>query len=104
MTNPNEQMHKEAVKSKLNQLMHKVVAKESAKKKKGWAKVGEAFGMLLGNAVFDQLADAMVSSDSYLVFSTTKVTFEGKSRVIGIGCFGNVFISEEIDKVLERGF
>jgi len=44
-----------------------------------------------------------MSTDNYVLFSTTKITWEGETRIIGIGAFGNVFITKELDESLNKG-
>ncbi|MBK8442421.1 MAG: hypothetical protein IPL35_02955 [Sphingobacteriales bacterium] len=38
------------------------------------------------------MIDNSVSTDNYILFSTTKYSLEGETKVVGIGAFGNVFI------------
>jgi len=92
ITNPPPERHKEAVKTEVNKLMQKEISKEAGDN----GSTGQIFGALLGGAVIDKMVDNMVSTDNYLLFSTTKVTWEGQTRVIGIGAFGNVFITRKI--------
>ena len=44
----------------------------------------------------------MLLQDNYILFSTTKMTLDGEIKVVGIGAFGNVFISNKIDKAIEE--
>src|ERR1700761_6028278 len=85
ITNPGPERHKEAVKVELNKLMQNKLSDSG--------EGVEAFGSLVGGALIDRMVDNVVSSDSYLLFSTTKVTWDGNSRVVGIGAFGNVYIT-----------
>ncbi len=62
----------------------------------------QAITMMLGGAVLDGFVDNVVSSDNYILFSTTKMTLDGEIKVVGIGAFGNVFISNKIDKAIEE--
>jgi hypothetical protein len=92
ITNPPPERHKDAVKTEINKLMQKEISKEAGDA----GTTGQVFGTLIGGAVVDRMVDTMVSTDNYLLFSTTKVTWEGQTRVIGIGAFGNVFITRKI--------
>jgi hypothetical protein len=68
-----------------------------------WEQLGQAFGMMLGGALVDRIVDNFVSTDNYVLFSTTKVSWEGKTKIIGIGAFGNVFISSKLDEAINEG-
>jgi hypothetical protein len=93
ITNPDPERHKEAVKTEINKLMQK----ELSDKAGDTGTTGQVFGALLGGAMIDRMVSTMVSTDNYLLFSTTKVTWEGQTRVIGVGAFGNVFITRKIN-------
>jgi hypothetical protein len=49
-------------------------------------------GELLGASLASNLIKNMVTVDNYLVCSITIATIGGKSKAIGIGAFGNVWI------------
>lgn len=87
-TNPSENKHKEAVKAKVNSIVMPV----------------DASGYQVGNAYVDQLVTTHVGSSSYLLFSTTEVTWNGETWTVGFGVFGNVFLSNVIDQVLGKQF
>lgn len=103
ITNPNQDRHKEVVKNKLNVLMQKAMKESLKNSDTGAEQIGSALGLMLGGAMLDRMIESMVSSDNYVLFSTTKATWEGKTKIIGIGVFGNVFISDEIDNALKDG-
>lgn len=102
-TNPNQDRHKEVVKNKLNVLMQKAVKDSFKNSDSGAEQIGSALGLMLGGAMLDRMIESMVSTDNYVLFSTTKISWEGKTKLIGIGAFGNVFISDEIDSALKEG-
>src|SRR4051812_47349612 len=79
ITNPGPERHKEAVKTELNKLMQQEISDKAGET----GTTGQALGALLGGAVIDRMVNNMVSTDNYLLFSTTKVTWEGQTRVIG---------------------
>jgi hypothetical protein len=103
LTNPTQDRHKEAVKNKLNVLMQKSIKDSMKNSDSGAEQIGSALGLMLGGAILDRMIESMVSSDNYVLFSTTKATWEGKTKIIGVGVFGNVFISDEIDNALKDG-
>lgn len=67
----------------------------------GAKQFGSALGLMLGGVMLDRMIENMVSTDNYVLFSTTKITWEGETKLIGVGLFGNVFISSEIDEALK---
>lgn len=99
-TNPSIDEHKEAMKNKLNSLLQKNLKQELTE----MDDTAQALSMMLGGAVLDGFVDNAVSSDNYILFSTTKMTSYGKSKVVGFGVFGNVYISNKIDKAIEQRF
>ncbi len=103
LTNPNQERHKEVVKSKLNVILQKAMKDGLKNSDSGAEQLGSALGLMLGGALLDRMIETMVSTDNYVLFSTTKITWEGKSNLIGIGAFGNVFISDKIDEALKGG-
>jgi hypothetical protein len=103
LTNPSQERHKEVVKNKLNVIMQKAINESLKNSDSGAQQIGSALGLMLGGAMLDRMIESMVSTDNYVLFSTTKITWEGKSKLIGIGLFGNVFISDELDQALKDG-
>jgi hypothetical protein len=75
LTNPDEQKHKEAVKSKIENIVMPSQSEYNA-----------------GNPYIDQLVNTHVGSTSYFFFSTTEVTWDEEKRTIGFGIFGHVFL------------
>lgn len=95
ITNPTVDAHKAKVKevfySKLD-IQGRATAGEN-----DYEKAGAALGSALGLQLVDKMLDAMISRDSYVLFSTTKVTHKGSSNIIGVGFLGNVFITKDFD-------
>lgn len=100
LTNPDRERHKEVIKNKVNIAMQKSMTRHSGSQ----ASTGQALGMMLGGFFIDNIIDQMISIDNYVLFSTTKVTMDGETHVVGIGIFGNVFVTNEIDEFLENVF
>ena len=73
------------------------VAQKEMKAKASDAGGLESLGMMLGTTLAEGLINNMVSRDNYLLFSLTKVTFDGESKIIGIGILGNVFLTGKVD-------
>ena len=103
ITNPDSQRNKEVIKDKLNLLMQKSI-KESAKENDNkWESAGQALGLIFGKPIIDDVVDNLISTDNYVFFSTTKLTWEGNTTIIGIGAFGNVFLTSKLDEALNEG-
>lgn len=103
LTNPNQDRHKEVIKNKLNTYMQKSMKESQTKTDNEWEKAGQALAMMFGGALVDKIIDNLVSTDNYVLFSTTKISWEGETKIIGIGAFGNVFITNELDKAMNKG-
>ena len=95
ITNPSPEEHKQAVKELFNQHIQKSLSEEDSND-------FEKAGILLGSSLAENLIENSISRDNYILFSTTISTWEGKSKSIGYGFFGNVFLSEDIKSRLER--
>lgn len=101
ITNPDTDRHKEAVKAKFDAYLQKAAREGIAESDNTWEQAGQAIGLMLGGALVGYAVDNLVSTDNYVVFSVTKVSWEGKSRIIGVGAFGNVFLSKKVDEFFE---
>jgi hypothetical protein len=102
ITNPDKERHTEVVKSKVIASMQKALH-EDANAKQEDAVVGEALGLMIGGFLIDQFLESNLSVENYIFLSITKLTWQGESRTIGIGAFGNVFITPEFDKAINDG-
>jgi hypothetical protein len=84
-TNPSIEDHRQAVTEKMKE---KMTESSNSESKNEWQKAGEAIGMAIGGGIVEK----SVSRDNYLLFSLTKITFGDKSKNIGLGIIGNVWI------------
>ncbi len=100
LTNPNQDRHKEVIKNKINSYMQKAMKQDITQT---GSKLGQAIGMMMGGALVDRIVDNLVSTDNYVLFSTTKISWEGEMKVIGIGAFGNVFVTNKLDEAMNEG-
>ncbi len=80
-----------------------MIEKDSEKEKSTLEDTGNAFGMAFGTVIINQLVENLVSTNNYILFSTTKVTLKGETKTIGFGVFGNVFLTSQLDKALNNG-
>ena len=95
-TNPNEKSHQDAVKTKVNSYMQKNISNKNNA-------LENILGAVFGGTVVNTIVNNIVSRDNYFLFSLTKINWEGKSNTVGIGAFGNVYISKKFDQALENG-
>jgi hypothetical protein len=102
VSNPDTQAHKNTVKIKMSNYVQEVLDNQLSGSTNIFGQLGLAFGKVLGGSVIDVLVNDMVSRGNYFVFSTTRIRWEGKNEVIGIGIFGNVFLNPRIDKEIEK--
>jgi hypothetical protein len=93
LTNPNQESHREKVKMIFKNFYQKSLEENSLDEDGGLAVLGN----FLGTSLINTLVDSAISSDNYVLFSLTKLTFEGEETVIGFGIFGNVFLSDKIE-------
>jgi hypothetical protein len=103
ITNPQPERHKEAVRNKLNSALQTTMKEKMDDSDDNWEKAGTALGMMLGGTLIDQMINRMVTTNNYVFFSTTKVNWEGQSKTIGFGIFGNVYITTQLDDALNNG-
>ena len=97
LTNPDQDRHKEVIRNELNSYFQQNMTESDDKLEQ----IGQTVGMMLRGAFIDGMINNLVSTDNYLLFSTTKITLDGKTKIIGIGAFGNVFLINKLNKVME---
>lgn len=98
LTNPGTEKHKEEVKLKMNAFLEKEMNKENDE----LSTAGGLIGNTLAKSMINMMVDNMVSSSNYILFSTTDVTYEGKTKTIGFGILGTIFLSGKIDEALKQ--
>lgn len=103
ITNPNQDRHKEVIKNKLKTYMQKSLNEKNTETNNQWEQAGQALGLMISGAIIDPIIDNLVSTDNYVLFSTTKISWEGKTKIVGIGAFGNVFLTSQLDDYLNDG-
>ncbi|MDQ6530094.1 DUF4359 domain-containing protein [Flavobacterium sp. LHD-85] len=101
-TNPGTEKHKEEVKLKMNAFLEKEIDKENTTSNNQMSEAGGILGNALAQSMVNMLVDNIVSSSNYIIFSTTDVTVEGKTKTIGFGILGNVFLSSKIDEAIKQ--
>ncbi len=103
LTNPDQNRHKEVVKDKLITFLQKSIKKDQTKPNDEYEEAGQAIRIMLGGMIVEKILDNFLSTDNYVVFSITKITWQGEKKIIGIGALGNVFLTKELDEALNKG-
>jgi hypothetical protein len=91
LTNPDQDRHKEIIKNKLLTSLQKSMKQNQTQIKDDWEEAGQALGIILGGVIIDGLLNNLMSTDNYVLFSTTKITWDGERKIIGIGALGTFF-------------
>ncbi|NLO71121.1 MAG: DUF4359 domain-containing protein [Porphyromonadaceae bacterium] len=97
ITNPDEQLHKEAVSVKMDKIVGNILEKYGLNNN-----LLSSIGNDVTNKFTGQLIDSRISADNYFLFSLTKLNWENEDYVIGIGAFNKVYISKNVDEIAER--
>ena len=102
ITNPNEDKHKSAVKSKLVafKMSKDITDKTNNTSNSDYNSarhIGVVLGSVIGSSILEEIVNDLVSTDNYLIFSTTKLAVKGENKIVGFGVFGNVFISDKLN-------
>ncbi|MCD0476696.1 DUF4359 domain-containing protein [Flavobacterium sp. EDS] len=102
ITNPDTNRHKEEVKSKIHEYLQNSLANDVNEADDKWSKASKLFGNLLGETMINNMVNTMITSNNYILFSTTNATSEGKTKTIGLGIFGNVFLSNKVNEAFKN--
>lgn len=102
LTNPDQDRHKEVLKAKFNSYIQHHISEGPTEADDEWLQAGDALEMMIVGALLDRILSNMVTVDNYVIFSRTIISWGGESRVIGIGAFGNVFLTRETIEILDE--
>lgn len=97
VTNPSQDKHKLALKDKFISSITTELDKQ--KQKTGM----EGLQLSVATMFINNMVDNTVTSNSYLLFSTTKIKIDGVEKTIGFGILGHVYLSSKIDEALNEG-
>jgi|JI8StandDraft_1071087.scaffolds.fasta_scaffold149401_2 hypothetical protein len=103
-SNPSIEKHQEAIKIKVKTIMQQSFQVDIQLSANKWEQAGQELGLMIGGALLDPIIENIVSTDNYLFFSITKITWKGETNAVGIGIFGNVFVNPKIDAALNDKF
>ena len=68
----------------------------------GLEALGSSLGMALGGSFVNEIMSSLITVDSYILLSLTKINYKEESRIIGVGILGNVFIFNEATKIIDE--
>ncbi len=102
-TNPKQEIHKEVLKAKISMHLQQSASVGVNEASTSWERAGQSFGLMLGSFIVDQAVNKLVSTNNYVLFSTTRITWQGETHTIGVGAFGNVYVSGKVDEALKKG-
>ena len=94
LTNPGKELHKEQLKIKLTEVIG-----EAMQERQDNLIVYGAWEMA-GGMMIEAFTENHMSVDNYFLFSLTRLHWDGRSYIIGIGGFGQVYITKRLDKEL----
>ena len=99
LTNPNTD-HKKIMIIKLTKLTQQALPKSDEKMEN----TGSISGMLLAEKFINKMVDQIISVDNYVLFSVTIANYRGRTKTIGLGFFGHVYVTSQVDKFLSKEF
>ena len=100
LTNPNTESHKKIMIIKLTKLTQQALPKSDEKMEN----TGSISGMLLAEKFINKMVDQIISVDNYVLFSVTIANYRGRTKTIGLGFFGHVYVTSQVDKFLSKEF
>lgn len=103
LTNPDQNRHKEVLRNRINAYMQHSVVSAQNNTSDEWNDTSNTLAIMLSGVFVDQLLENLISTENYVVFSLTKITWQGETKIIGIGAFGNVYFTKKIDRTLDEG-
>lgn len=99
ITNPDERRHKEIMMNKVKpEMIQGFFGEKEVEKMTNL----DAISFMFGSTVVEKFMDNFISTDNYVLFSLTKATWDGETKVVGIGLFGNVLLFKDLDKLKIR--
>ncbi|MCH8555456.1 MAG: hypothetical protein LAT76_09875 [Schleiferiaceae bacterium] len=101
ISNPDAAQHREALKTKIKTAWQKESASKVAQD--DWDELIQGLGNAFGGVLVEGILKESVSTSNYVLFSFTKINWEGEQHIIGIGVFGNVFFTKEVDQFVNDG-
>ena len=98
LTNPSQEEHKEKVIETYNTYYQNSLEESHVNSENVFASLGS----LLSKTLISTMIENAITRENYVVFSLTKITYEGKEKSIGYGVFGTVILSEKIEEAFNK--
>jgi len=98
-TNPSQEDHRQALETKFIENIQAKLANQT----ETTSEIGQTFGLAMATAFIGKIIDSTVTRNNWILFSTTEITIEGKTKTIGVGILGNVYLSSKVDESLSEG-
>ncbi len=98
LTNPSKDDHKEKVKETLHTFYQKTLKETQPDSENSFA----ALGSLIGESIVNTFIENAITRDNYVLFSLTKISYQGEEKSIGFGLFGNVFLSDRVEEAFNK--
>lgn len=102
LTNPSPEQHKKAIKHKVTTLLQKSVKENLGESASDMFQADQILATFLGGTLVDQFADNLISTNNYLLFSTTSLHWDGDSKTIAFGAFSNVFVTDKLAEAVKK--
>ena len=97
-TNPSQEEHKEKVIETYNTYYQNSIEESHVNSENVFASLGS----LLSKTLISTMIENAITRENYVVFSLTKITYEGNEKSIGYGVFGTVILSEKIEEAFNK--
>ena len=98
-TNPSQEDHRQALEAKFIEN----IQTKMANKPETTSEIRQTFGLAMATAFIGKIIDSTVTRNNWILFSTTEITIEGKTKTIGVGVLGHVYLSSKVDEALSEG-
>ncbi|GHE29270.1 DUF4359 domain-containing protein [Sphingobacterium griseoflavum] len=90
-TNPSAAQHESKIRAKAIELLKQHAGTKNSS-------VVDFGVQLFGNTLIDQFMKNHIVVKNYYLFSVAKVRWERDEQILGVGAFGNVWLSSKIDE------
>jgi uncharacterized protein YpmS len=91
ISNPSEIQHRDT-------LIKTMLANNSLTKK---MENRETVNRYIESTLINKVVESLTYRENYYLISLTKVSLEGNSKIIGIGVFGKVYITNEFSQIIK---
>ncbi len=99
LTNPNKEFHKSDIKLRVyKELNIDTLQKKSSNIFDMFKGISNSFG----KSMVDDTVDNLLQVDNYYLFSFTKVTYQGQTKIIGMGAFNQIFLFVNLKQLIEE--